>query len=97
MLHADIVCVCAAQVDSGRFRPPSLAERRVALERSGGRVVVVVVSRLVLRKGTDLLARVIPKVCAAHPQVQWRGGGGGCRAAASLLLRKQGGRGGLLP
>ena len=44
---------------------------------SSDRVVVVVVSRLVHRKGTDLLARVIPQVCAAHPQVDFLVGGDG--------------------
>ena len=34
-------------------------------------VTVVVVSRLVYRKGMDLLAGVIPIVCASHPDVDF--------------------------
>ena len=34
-------------------------------------VTVVVVSRLVYRKGMDLLAGVIPIVCARHPDLQF--------------------------
>ncbi len=49
------------------------------------RVVVVVVSRLVHRKGTDLLARVIPRVCAALPQVDFLVGGDGPK---KLLLEE---------
>lgn len=42
--------------------------------------MVVVLSRLVHRKGTDLLARVIPLVCAAQPQVDFVIGGEGPKA-----------------
>ena len=34
-------------------------------------VTVVVVSRLVYRKGMDLLAGVIPIICANHPDVNF--------------------------
>ena len=34
-------------------------------------VTIVVMSRLVYRKGTDLLVYVIPKICAAHPKVNF--------------------------
>ena len=34
-------------------------------------VTVVVVSRLVYRKGMDLLAGIIPIVCARHPDVDF--------------------------
>ena len=34
-------------------------------------------SRLVYRKGVDLLAQVIPKICAQHPDVQFLIGGDG--------------------
>ncbi|VDD90011.1 unnamed protein product [Enterobius vermicularis] len=38
---------------------------------------VVVISRLVYRKGADLLAKIIPQVCAAHPTVRFIVGGEG--------------------
>ena len=34
-------------------------------------VTIVVVSRLVYRKGSDLLAEIIPVICARHPNVQF--------------------------
>ena len=34
-------------------------------------VVVVCLSRLVYRKGCDLLALVVPHICAAHPNVNF--------------------------
>ena len=32
-------------------------------------IVIVVISRLVYRKGADLLVEVIPEVCRLHPNV----------------------------
>ena len=34
-------------------------------------VTIVVVSRLVYRKGMDLLAGIIPEICAKHQDVQF--------------------------
>lgn len=34
-------------------------------------VNIVVISRLVYRKGTDLLAAIIPEICAQHPDVNF--------------------------
>ena len=34
-------------------------------------VTIVVVSRLVYRKGSDLLAEILPVVCAEHPDVDF--------------------------
>ena len=34
-------------------------------------VTIVVVSRLVYRKGMDLLAGIIPEICTKHPDVQF--------------------------
>lgn len=45
--------------------------------RRGTGVVVVVMSRMVRRKGTELLARVIPRVCRACPEVSFLVGGDG--------------------
>lgn len=40
-------------------------------------VTIVVISRLVYRKGVDLLAGVIPAICSIHPQVSFLIGGDG--------------------
>lgn len=40
-------------------------------------VTIVVVSRLVYRKGVDLLAQIIPKICSRHQDVQFLIGGDG--------------------
>ena len=34
-------------------------------------VTIVVVSRLVYRKGMDLLAAIIPQICSKYPRVQF--------------------------
>ncbi|KAL1116531.1 hypothetical protein AAG570_005003 [Ranatra chinensis] len=45
--------------------------------RSKDRIIVVVVSRLVYRKGIDLLAQVIADFCLKHPKVDFLVGGSG--------------------
>jgi phosphatidylinositol glycan class A protein len=44
---------------------------------NGSRIKVVVVSRLVYRKGVDLLVGIIPKICDLLPQVDFIVGGDG--------------------
>jgi len=46
-------------------------------EDNDGRIRVVVVSRLVYRKGVDLLVGIIPEVCALFPSVDFLVGGDG--------------------
>ncbi|KAK2184846.1 hypothetical protein NP493_250g02001 [Ridgeia piscesae] len=41
------------------------------------KITVVVISRLVYRKGTDLLANIIPEICEKYPQVNFIIGGDG--------------------
>ncbi|WVZ22710.1 hypothetical protein V8G54_001254 [Vigna mungo] len=61
-LAPEKVFVIPNAVDSAMFKP--------ALERpSGSEIVIVVISRLVYRKGADLLVEVIPEVCRLHPNV----------------------------
>lgn len=45
--------------------------------RTAGRITIVVVSRLVYRKGTDLLAALIPDICHRYPHVDFVVGGDG--------------------
>lgn len=58
-------CVRPAAVDSTTFQP-DLSRRQ-----PGGRVTVVALSRLVYRKGIDLLNVVIPAVCRRQPHVDF--------------------------
>lgn len=60
-------------------------------KRSKERITIVVVSRLVYRKGTDLLVQVIPLVCRLFPQVIWIiGGDGPKRLDLEQMLEKEG-------
>ncbi|XP_025417405.1 phosphatidylinositol N-acetylglucosaminyltransferase subunit A isoform X2 [Sipha flava] len=45
--------------------------------RTKNKITIVVVSRLVYRKGVDLLAQIIADVCLKHPKVQFIIGGDG--------------------
>eukprot|EP01082_Thalassiosira_pseudonana_P001795 g832.t1 g832 contig10:813539-814845(+) len=65
-----IVQVIPNAVDPSKFIPdPS--------KRDSKRTTVVVVSRLVYRKGVDLLVGIIPPICKAFPQVDFLIGGDG--------------------
>ncbi|XP_064407061.1 phosphatidylinositol N-acetylglucosaminyltransferase subunit A-like isoform X2 [Halichondria panicea] len=69
-LHPPTVSVIPNAVDSSCFTPDPTKSRT-------DRVTIVIVSRLVYRKGTDLLAGVIPLICAHHPDVHFIIGGDG--------------------
>ena len=62
-------------VDPSKFTPAS--DPDAARGGDGDRIKVCVVSRLVYRKGVDLLVGIIPKVCALLPQVDFIVGGDG--------------------
>lgn len=72
LLDPRLVSVIPNAVDTERFVP---APERAPDPRD--RINIVVLSRLVFRKGVDLLVRVIPAVCAAHPKVHFIIGGDG--------------------
>lgn len=59
-------------IDPARFTPSDYRP-------STGRVLIVVVTRLVFRKGADLLAKVIPQVCERHPNVDFLIAGDGSK------------------
>ena len=63
-LPPEKVFVIPNAVDTAMFKP---AEVRPSREE----IVIVVISRLVYRKGTDLLVEVIPEVCRLHSNVSW--------------------------
>ncbi|XP_022103776.1 phosphatidylinositol N-acetylglucosaminyltransferase subunit A-like isoform X2 [Acanthaster planci] len=69
-LPPDIVSVIPNAVDSSVFMP-DLSRRK------WDRITIVVVSRLVYRKGMDLLAGVIPVICQRHDDVDFLIGGDG--------------------
>lgn len=61
-LPPEKVFVIPNAVDTAMFKP--------AQERLGhNEIVIVVISRLVYRKGADLLVEVIPEVCRLYPNV----------------------------
>lgn len=69
-MDPSIVHVIPNAVDPSNFTPdPS--------KRSKDRINVVVVSRLVYRKGVDLLVGIIPVICQLMPQVDFIVGGDG--------------------
>jgi phosphatidylinositol glycan class A protein len=63
-LNPEKVFVIPNAVDTAMFRPDPGA-------RPSGtdQVIIVVISRLVYRKGADLLVEVIPEVCRLYPHV----------------------------
>ena len=63
-------------VDPSKFTPVPETERQTSVTEKK-RIKVVVVSRLVYRKGVDLLVGIIPKICDLLPQVDFIVGGDG--------------------
>jgi len=71
-LARDRVSVIPNAIDSSKFtHTPSTAP---PIEE---KIVIVMVSRLVYRKGIDLAVNVIPKICKMYPKVHFLIGGGG--------------------
>ncbi|XP_066603552.1 phosphatidylinositol N-acetylglucosaminyltransferase subunit A [Prorops nasuta] len=64
------VSVIPNAVDTALFRPD-------ISKRSKEYITIVVISRLVYRKGVDLLAHVIPKICAQYKNIHFLIGGDG--------------------
>ncbi|XP_072181179.1 phosphatidylinositol N-acetylglucosaminyltransferase subunit A-like [Diadema setosum] len=65
-----LVSVISNAVDPTVFKPDTSKRRQ-------DRITIVVVSRLVYRKGMDLLAGIIPIICQAHSDVDFLIGGDG--------------------
>ncbi|TYZ62848.1 hypothetical protein PybrP1_003577 [[Pythium] brassicae (nom. inval.)] len=74
-LRADSVSTIPNAVDATKFTPPTPAERARALVP--GTITVVIISRLVYRKGIDLVGRAIQLVCARCAHVNFVIGGDG--------------------
>jgi len=70
-IKADKVYVIPNAIEPSKFTPLSNDKRHKK------RIKVVIVSRLVYRKGMDLLAAVIPEICRKHEDVDFVIGGDG--------------------
>ncbi|XP_040998388.1 phosphatidylinositol N-acetylglucosaminyltransferase subunit A isoform X2 [Juglans microcarpa x Juglans regia] len=81
-LPPEKVFVIPNAVDTAMFKP--------ALERpSDNEIVIVVISRLVYRKGADLLVEVIPEVCRLYPNVRFIVGGDGPKRVRLEQMREK--------
>ncbi|KAL5193719.1 Phosphatidylinositol N-acetylglucosaminyltransferase subunit A [Glycine soja] len=81
-LPPEKVFVVPNAVDTAIFKP--------AVDRpSGSEIVIVVISRLVYRKGVDLLVEVIPEVCRLHPNVRFIIGGDGPKRVRLEEMREK--------
>ncbi|XP_047175184.1 phosphatidylinositol N-acetylglucosaminyltransferase subunit A isoform X2 [Vigna umbellata] len=81
-LPPEKVFVVPNAVDTSIFKP--------AVNRpSGPEIVIVVISRLVYRKGVDLLVEVIPEVCRLHPNVRFIIGGDGPKRVRLEEMREK--------
>ncbi|QHO36784.1 uncharacterized protein DS421_9g286680 [Arachis hypogaea] len=69
-LPPEKVFVITNVVDTAMFKP-------AVVQPSHSEIVIVVISRLVYRKGANLLVEVIPDVCRLHPNVRFIVGGDG--------------------
>ncbi|KAF6266378.1 glycosyl transferase [Scenedesmus sp. NREL 46B-D3] len=72
-LHPAAVSVVPNAVDASEFEPYPNQPRRAP----GSPITIVALSRLVYRKGIDILALVIPEICHRHPHVSFIIGGDG--------------------
>jgi phosphatidylinositol glycan class A protein len=61
-------CCAAAAVDASDFEP---APDKPWPQDSQAPITIVALSRLVYRKGIDIMALVIPEVCHRHPNVNF--------------------------
>lgn len=68
----EIVHVIPNAIDCSKFTPDPT-------KRGKNRIKVVIVSRLVFRKGVDLMVGIIPRICEAFPNVDFIIGGDGSK------------------
>merc|ERR1712168_1449558 len=103
-LKPEKVSVIPNAIDATAFTPrkiPDLdtipehdcdSEKRIGESHlKGDRITIVIVSRLVYRKGTDILAGVIPVICAKYPEVDFLIGGDGPKRLAIEEIREKSG------
>jgi phosphatidylinositol N-acetylglucosaminyltransferase subunit A len=93
-INPNRVVVIPNAVDASKFTPPNEDEvRELQLQHvsstekcrepsADDRIKIVVISRLVYRKGVDLLVGIIPLICHAHEHVDFIIGGDGAKLLA---------------
>ncbi|KAI7979188.1 Phosphatidylinositol N-acetylglucosaminyltransferase subunit A, partial [Camellia lanceoleosa] len=81
-LPPEKVFVIPNAVDTAMFKP---APERLSTDE----IVIVVISRLVYRKGADLLVEVIPEVCRKYPNVRFVVGGDGPKRVRLEEMREK--------
>ncbi|KAL6200785.1 hypothetical protein ACLB2K_030566 [Fragaria x ananassa] len=81
-LPPEKVFVIPNAVDTAMFKP---APTRLSCHE----IVIVVISRLVYRKGADLLVEVIPEVCRLYPNVRFIVGGDGPKRVRLEEMREK--------
>ena len=68
-------------IDASQFQPDeTLVRERITSTQE--RIKIVVISRLVYRKGVDLLVGTVPKICSLFPNVDFIIGGDGAKKIA---------------
>ncbi|KAI9989009.1 hypothetical protein PInf_022730 [Phytophthora infestans] len=83
-LRPDKVATIPNAVDATKFTPPATAPRK-----PNDAITVVIISRLVYRKGIDLVARAIPLVCAQDARVRFLIGGDGAKRLMLEEMREK--------
>eukprot|EP00756_Hemistasia_phaeocysticola_P014578 Hpha_TRINITY_DN15344_c8_g4::TRINITY_DN15344_c8_g4_i1::g.89581::m.89581/K03857/PIGA, GPI3; phosphatidylinositol glycan, class A len=76
------VSVIPNATDTAVFTPDESVRGKTwgdVLGKEGSVVTIVVITRLVYRKGADLLVDLVPEICKRHPNVRWVIGGDGPR------------------
>jgi phosphatidylinositol glycan class A protein len=74
------VSVIPNATDTTAFTPPDDMKYKTWGARTDAEgITIVVVTRLVYRKGSDLFVDVIPEICRRHPGLRWVIGGDGPR------------------
>lgn len=82
-LPPENVSVIPNATDTMSFTPPEHMRYKTwgdyLAQEANNTITIVVVTRLVYRKGADLFVDVIPAICKKHPNVKWVVGGDGPR------------------
>lgn len=76
-------------IDAQAFRPTHTAPTDYGTSCTAYAVCIVVLSRLMYRKGIDLLLTAIPALCARHADVRFVIGGDGPKAVALEQMRER--------
>jgi phosphatidylinositol N-acetylglucosaminyltransferase subunit A len=77
--------------DTSAFTPPDdLKYKSWASKIDKDGLTIVVITRLVYRKGADLFVDVIPEICKRHPEIKWViGGDGPRRSQLEQMIERQ--------